>query len=66
MLYAREDQAVKEETTAAVQQAVVSLLRRAEDGVTVRMLEEHVWDTVVEFGRSLMTAGLSRLCARAT
>jgi len=66
MLYAPDDQAVKEETTAAVQQALVLLLRAADDGVTVRVLEEHVWETVIQLGRALMSAGLSRMCARAT
>lgn len=50
MLYAREEQAVKAETVAAAQQAVLSVLRRADEGATVRMLEEHVWGTVVALG----------------
>lgn len=66
MLYAPEDQAVKEEATAAVQQALVTMLRAVDDGATARALEEHVWKTSIEFGRSLMSAGLSRMCARAT
>ncbi|MBK6580323.1 MAG: hypothetical protein IPG17_30010 [Sandaracinaceae bacterium] len=66
MLYAPEDQAVKEETAAAIHEALVLMLHAADDGATARELEEHVWKTSLEFGRALMSAGLRRMCARAT
>jgi hypothetical protein len=65
-LYAPEVQAVKEETTAAIQEALVLMLHVAGDGATARELEEHVWKTSLEFGRALMSAGLRRMCTRAT
>jgi hypothetical protein len=66
MFYAREDRAVKEETSAAAQHALSSVLTIVDEGASARVLEEHVLGAVLELGRLLMTTGLSRMCGRAT
>jgi hypothetical protein len=66
MFYAHEDRAVKEENSSVAQQALLSVFSKVDGGASARELEEHVWKAALEFGRVLMTAGLSRMCARAT
>jgi len=48
------------------QHALLSLLTMVDEGASARVLEEHVWTAALDFGRLLMSVGLSRMCGRAT
>jgi hypothetical protein len=66
MLFSRADHVVKKEAAAAGCRAVAAVLAAADEGATVRDLEEVAWKCALEFGRMLMATGVGRLCGRAS